>query len=42
MKIVYTDGSILECDKIIIEGDRVIADDLYTIFVDDIEEIITG
>ena len=41
MKIVYTDGSVLECNKIVIEGDTVIADDLYTIFVDDIEEVIT-
>jgi hypothetical protein len=41
MKIVYTDGSILECNKIVIEGNVVIADDLYTVFVDDIEEVIT-
>lgn len=41
MKIIYTDGSILECNKIIIEDDTIVADDLYTIFIDDIEEIVT-
>ena len=44
MKIVYTDGEVLECSKIkFYNGDLMLwelyADDIYTIPIDDIDHI---
>ena len=39
MKIIYTDGSELETSEIRIEGNIVIASDIYTIDTADIDHI---
>lgn len=40
MKVIYTDGGILYCTSIKVCGDILIADDIYEIRLDEIEEII--
>lgn len=42
MKIIYNDGSILECSTIEISGNHIYADDIYVVNVDDIEIIEEG
>ena len=42
MKIIYTDGSILKCNVIFIEGNELNADDLYTVSLDDVLRIEEG
>lgn len=39
MKIIYTDGSIPECHNIVICGNTIYADDMYTIIDYEIEKI---
>lgn len=39
MKIVYDDGSTLECGTIEIEGSTLIADEYYLVDVDEVREI---
>lgn len=39
MKIVYEDGSILTCNKIVLAGNKVYADDIYEVLVADVKEI---
>lgn len=39
MKIIYRDGSILVCNMVWFEGDNIIADDIYTIPIEDVLRI---
>lgn len=39
MIINYEDGSKLSCNKVVIAGNKIYADDLYEIFVEDVESI---
>ena len=39
MKVIYTDGGILYCTSIRVYNDTLIADDIYEIRLDEIEEI---
>ena len=39
MKIIYEDGSELTCEKVVIAGNNVYADDIYEVSVADVEEI---
>lgn len=39
MKIIYTDGSILEAHILVIEGNTINADDLYTVYIEDVLRI---
>lgn len=39
MKIIYEDGSVLDCHKIEIADDHVYADDIYCVLVEDVKEI---
>ena len=39
MLVVYEDGGVLSCDKVVIVGDKIYADDLYEILISDIKEI---
>ena len=39
MKIIYEDGSVLDCHKIEIADNHVYADDMYCVLVADVKEI---
>lgn len=39
MKIIYEDGSELTCEKVIIAGNKVYADDIYEVLIADVKEI---
>ena len=39
MKIIYEDGGELDCNKVVIAGDKVYADDVYEVLVADVKEI---
>lgn len=39
MKVIYYDESILECDEIRFSGEELIADDIYTVPLEEIERI---
>lgn len=40
MKVIYEDGGELDCSKIVIDGNKVYADDIYEILIADVKEII--
>ena len=39
MKIIYTDGGVLECSYIKVWGGELVADDIYVIPLDEVESI---
>ena len=39
MKIIYTDGSILEASILVIEDKEIIADDIYNVPIEDVLRI---
>ena len=41
MKILYSDGGVLECEEIEIGCGELLADDIYTVPLDEIERIVS-
>jgi hypothetical protein len=39
MKVIYKDGSVLECYEIIFAGDHIICDDIYIVPIEDIDRV---
>lgn len=42
MRIIYNDGSVLECNHIEIIGDRLFCDEVYIVDIYDIDHIETA
>lgn len=39
MRVIYKDGSVLECYEITFEDDHIICDDIYIVPIEDISKV---